>query len=316
MAIALLELTQHANGDVLERLVVVTFAEATAWPLQSTKGEVICCRLFAQTGNGVPSVPPSVRALLERVALSSLEQLAKCRDSEEQGVPGPSVALWKAGVLQRLEGLSLTESFAVWLQRSGTTKECVLIELQGPPPAAATAIAPDVEPSYTRLRDGLAKHILRRDGALKVADMDPGAAVRPGSARIENVGPSQQILIDAAGQREWLSAQWLSAAQVSARLGFDALRNCRSASQLRRDGQLLGAFVTHPVPGYRYPGWQFLPDGRPIDQLAAILRVLRDCGFFHRESSGLHRTTGWGEVECFFPARAARWQVASGDVDH
>ncbi|NIJ69289.1 hypothetical protein [Xanthomonas sp. 60] len=205
MAIALLELTQHANSDVLEQLVVVTFAEATAWPLRSTKGEVICCRLFAQTGNGVSSVPPSVRALLQLVVLSSFEQLAKCRNSEEQGVPGPSVALWQEGALQRLEGLSLTESFAVWLQRSGTNEECVLIELQGPPPAAATANAPDIEPSYIRLRDGLANHILRRDGALKVAHMDPGAAVRTGLARIENVGPSQQILIDAAAQREWLS---------------------------------------------------------------------------------------------------------------
>lgn len=42
MAIALLELTQHANGDVLEQLGVVTFAEATAWPLRSKKGEVTC----------------------------------------------------------------------------------------------------------------------------------------------------------------------------------------------------------------------------------------------------------------------------------
>lgn len=90
MAIALLELTQHANGDVLEQLVVVTFAKATAWPLRSKKGEVTCCRLFAQVGNGVPGVPPSVRALLERVALSGLEQLARCGGSEEQGVLAPS----------------------------------------------------------------------------------------------------------------------------------------------------------------------------------------------------------------------------------
>lgn len=55
----------------------------------------------------------------------------------------------------------------------------------------------------------------------------------------------------------------------------------------------------HPLPSYRYPSWQFRSDGQPVDHLAELLGVLRDFGPFQRESGGLRRSTGWGEVEWF-----------------
>jgi len=74
-------------------------------------------------------------------------------------------------------------------------------------------------------------------------------------------------------------------------------RGCHSASELRRQGKLLGVYVTHPTGSYRYPIWQFRPDGQPVERLVEILAVLRDFGPFQREPDGLRRSTGWGEAE-------------------
>jgi predicted phosphodiesterase len=110
---------------------------------------------------------------------------------------------------------------------------------------------------------------------------------------------AQQILHEAAARREELAARWPGATQVSARLGLRPGGIDDRVSWLRRKGQLLGVYVAHPMPSYRYPTWQFRPDGRPVDHLAEILKVLRDFGPFQREPDGLRRTTGWGEVEWF-----------------
>lgn len=123
---------------------------------------------------------------------------------------------------------------------------------------------------------------------------DPHLVVEVG-----NSTPAQQILHDAAARREELAARWPGAAQVSARLGIPSEGADPRACRLRRTGHLLGVYVAHPLPGYRYPTWQFRPDGRPVDHLAEILTVLRDFGPFQREPDGLRRTTGWGEVEWF-----------------
>lgn len=118
------------------------------------------------------------------------------------------------------------------------------------------------------------------------------------------IPPTWQILLDAAERREELAALWLSAAQVDARLGADPCRRCSHASQMRRDSLILGVYVARPSPSYRYPNWQFRADGQPVDHLAEILVLLRDCGPFERETGGLRRTTGWDEVEWFLSPHA------------
>lgn len=123
---------------------------------------------------------------------------------------------------------------------------------------------------------------------------DPNLDVEMGA-----LAQDQQILHSAAAMREALAEHWLSTAEVGARLGGRPSTAIYRASQLRREGQLLGVYVTHPVPCYRYPTWQFLSDGQPVDHLAEILTLLRDYGPFHREPDGMRRTTGWGEVEWF-----------------
>lgn len=128
------------------------------------------------------------------------------------------------------------------------------------------------------------------DGALQEGEGTPTAA--------------QQILQDATARRDELAAQWISASQVGARLDYALGRHNLAASQLRRKGRLLGVYVAKPMPGYRYPPWQFRPDGQPIEHTADILRVMRDSGTFQREPEGLRRTTGWGEAEWFLSAHA------------
>lgn len=88
--------------------------------------------------------------------------------------------------------------------------------------------------------------------------------------------PAQRVFLDAATARQALASQWLSAAQVSQGLGSHAPSGSHLVSRLRRAGKLLGAYVTRPSPSYRYPAWQFLPSGQPVDHLAEILALLRE----------------------------------------
>ena len=128
---------------------------------------------------------------------------------------------------------------------------------------------------------------------------DPNLIVEVGVPK-----PARQLLRDAAALRDALAAEWLTAAQVSSMLGGQSATGGERASQLRRKGSLLGAYIASPVSSYRYPDWQFRSDGKPVDHLAEILAVLRDLGRFERESGGLGRTTGWGEVEWFLSPHA------------
>ncbi|WP_313050978.1 hypothetical protein [Stenotrophomonas cyclobalanopsidis] len=121
---------------------------------------------------------------------------------------------------------------------------------------------------------------------------------------MDTITPAQKILLDAGQARAALAAQWLSAAQVSLILGSRLDQHGQHASYLRREGQLLGVYVSRPVASYRYPTWQFRADGQPVGHLAEILKVLRDFGPFVREPNGLRRTTGWGEVEWFLSPHA------------
>lgn len=116
---------------------------------------------------------------------------------------------------------------------------------------------------------------------------------------ISKTDGSAPILLAASARREELSRQWLTAAEVGAKIGLPGAFDSHHVSELRRNGQLIGVYLAHPAPSYRYPPWQFHADGRPADQLAEILAVLATFGPFEREAGGLRRTTGWGEVEWF-----------------
>lgn len=113
-----------------------------------------------------------------------------------------------------------------------------------------------------------------------------------------------KVLLDAAARRDELARQWLSASDVNLKLRASSHSCPLAASELRRGGQLLAVYIAHPRPSYRYPTWQFTPDGQPVLHLAEILAILRDFGPFDRESGSLRRTTGWGEVEWFLSPHA------------
>ncbi|MBK0053066.1 hypothetical protein IAE41_02255 [Stenotrophomonas sp. S39] len=127
---------------------------------------------------------------------------------------------------------------------------------------------------------------------------------------METLTPAQQIALDACSKREALAEEWPSADQVSATLGPQPGRGGLLATELRRAGKLLAVYVEVPEPSYRFPTWQFRPDGQPIEQLAEILTVLRGALPFLCEPDGLRRTTGWGEVEWFLSPHV----LLDGDV--
>ena len=121
---------------------------------------------------------------------------------------------------------------------------------------------------------------------------------------MDTISPSRQVLIDAAAERERLAARYLSSTEVSAMLGRHSKVGRDYVGQMRREGKLLGVYVTHPRASYRYPDWQFCSNGQLVEEMGYILKVLRDFGPFERELGGLRRTTGWGELEWFLSPHA------------
>jgi hypothetical protein len=93
--------------------------------------------------------------------------------------------------------------------------------------------------------------------------------------------------------RRELAAEWLTAAQASRLLGSQADNSSEMATELRRAGQLVGVWVPYEH-AYRYPPWQFDDNGRPVAQVQAILKLLRENGGV---TDGGKRTSGWNEVE-------------------
>ncbi|WP_239524562.1 hypothetical protein [Stenotrophomonas maltophilia] len=292
MALALLELTETAAGEVLEQLVVTT--ESAAAGRNRALGDALNrVRVYAQLASELPGVPRSVRVQLDRAAWASVFQMAQRRRAQ-RALSAPYMALWRHGQLQELHSHSLAESLDVWHRLAAAGDDSVLIELSEP--GTTDAVEHHLARFYSHLSATLVASFRPQEVATSASNV---AAARP-----DTHSPVPQLLHEAAAQRQALAAQWLSAAQVSARLGSQAANGSHRASQLRRDGQLLGVYISHPSPSYRYPTWQFRADGQPIAHLTEILRVLRDFGPFEREPDGLRRTTGWGEVEWFLAPHA------------
>jgi len=70
--------------------------------------------------------------------------------------------------------------------------------------------------------------------------------------------------------REALAAHWPSAVHLGKELA-QARGGDDRATTMHRSGLLLAVFVAHPTPSYRYPIWQFHPDGQPAALLAEVL---------------------------------------------
>lgn len=109
----------------------------------------------------------------------------------------------------------------------------------------------------------------------------------------EAAGPRNALAEQAAANRCELAAQWLTAAQANRLLGSQTDHSGDMAGELRRAGQLLGAWVPNER-AYRYPPWQFDDNGKPVPQVQIILKLLREHGGV---IDGGYRTSGWNEVE-------------------
>ncbi|WP_234458247.1 hypothetical protein [Stenotrophomonas sp. S39] len=307
MDLALLEFTQISTGEVLEQLFVIAGTEAaTCHPV--AKGVVSRIRLYAPIDEGQSGVSRSVRVQLERAALSALTQLGNGSVGGLHDNCTQLAALWHDGHLQELHSSSLTDSLLVLKRQTDLGNHTVLIDMSTRQPAGLT-IERTLDQLKQRLRDGLAEglHSYRTSQGDK---RDRAASVGEALQPIETLTPAQQIALDACSKREALAEEWPSADQVSATLGPQPGRGGLLATELRRAGKLLAVYVEVPEPSYRFPTWQFRPDGQPIEQLAEILTVLRGALPFLCEPDGLRRTTGWGEVEWFLSPHV----LLDGDV--
>lgn len=108
--------------------------------------------------------------------------------------------------------------------------------------------------------------------------------------------PLSDLLKAAAAKRAELAAEWPTTAQAGMEMGLDAEDASRCVTGLRKQGTLLGVYMTEPDHHWRYPTWQFNAEHRPIERFAEILVILREYGNYLDDQG---RTTGWGEVEWF-----------------
>ncbi|WP_260465441.1 hypothetical protein [Stenotrophomonas maltophilia] len=100
-----------------------------------------------------------------------------------------------------------------------------------------------------------------------------------------------------SANRRWqLAKDWLTASEVSVRLGSTAENTSQLATKYRKEGKLLGVYLPVPTATWRFPNWQFKKNGYPVEHFEEILKTLRDSGVF---SDSDRRSTGWGEVEWF-----------------
>jgi hypothetical protein len=101
-------------------------------------------------------------------------------------------------------------------------------------------------------------------------------------------------------RRRRLSADWLTAAEVSKRLGSTAGNASEAASAARKSGRLLGVWCA-PDRAYRYPPWQFNDDGTPVEAMREVLALMRDSGIRGETSRA---NEGWPEATWFLAPNA------------
>lgn len=186
--------------------------------------------------------------------------------------------------LEQLHGRTFAESLDVWLRNKDRGE--VLIEIRDLDEATAANTARIYSSYIDRLQQFSARSGTRTFTARR------GESLSAGLPKMSARAPT--LAERAAGRRQELAQQWLTASGVSELLGSRADNGSEMANKLRRGGQLLGVWVPSER-GYRYPTWQFR-NGEPEPLMPQILEVLRERG---RMWTGDRRTSGWKEAEWF-----------------
>lgn len=212
------------------------------------------------------SVNADQAALQSRTLRYVLSRYLKTQvPSETVGADAVGLWWWHAGTFRQLASDDLTESFEVMV-RNGSEDD-VLVEVSD----AVSA------------QRGIARY---------APDLLDAPAPLQREISIEEASAARRIE---------LARDWPTAAEVSRRMGSTAGNGSQLATRLRREGALLGVYMTGPTHHYRFPIWQFRPDGQPIPQMREILTILRDHGPFLDTD---RRTTGWSEVAWFMGGHA------------
>lgn len=130
----------------------------------------------------------------------------------------------------------------------------------------------------------------------------PTREAKPGHARPTRHAPSiaERAVERAAASREATAEQWLTAGEVSARLGSRAANTSKLANELRRKNQLLGVWLNGAV---RFPDWQFNDNGQPHTGLAAALDLLHALYVPDGLAELDRREQGWKSVRWFLIQR-------------
>ena len=222
----------------------------------------------------------SMRRVHQALA-ATLKALARPMWLQDLGAEVPQFVCWRdQGHLRPLTGIDAAESIDVWLRNAGPSE--VLVQLGDLKLDDILDASRIIEQYYGDLLSQVISEEERYRGYAP-ADMSVEAHLVP-------------IEVAAAAKRAALASDWPTAAQVSRAMGSTAGNASHLATKLRRDGQLLAVYLPSPTPSYRFPRWQFRPDGQPVEKFADILTILRKQGPFLDEN---RRTTGWGEVEWF-----------------
>ncbi len=222
------------------------------------------------------------------------DTLQTLRHSDLERFREPMFLKWSGhSPVQWLAGSDFADSLDVFLRNADDDE--VLVEVKTLAPEALAQTERTYERFYGDVMDQL---IAQLRGRTSGQHTDEDQALR-------------SMEEDSAALRTSLSRDWPKAADVSRALGSTAANSSQLATRLRSEGQLLGVYIPSPNPHYRFPRWQFKPDGQPVPHFAEILQVLREDGPFLDDN---RRTTGWGEVEWFLAPHVLLDDLPPADV--
>lgn len=104
-----------------------------------------------------------------------------------------------------------------------------------------------------------------------------------------------------AAKRLRLAADWPTAELAGLAMGLDQAVASQTVTRYRKEGKLLGVYMTEPRHHWRYPTWQFDRWNQPIRHVSDVLAILRKEGSFLDEQG---KTTGWNEATWFIGGHA------------
>lgn len=296
---------KEVDGSFVQSIRTTTVqklqAERTKTAKSAGPGSI---RLFASHDTTSSAVPPA--DLMKNALLSAFQTWSKIKPTRVTRRKSPKhLYLWSisdaskvlheeestelAAVLQNLHHGDVVVDF------SGVTDRQLKALEESFKNYFGAVLAETTQAAIIDTRKILSTH----EAVIRLLVSDPVVTITPPA---QSAGAGVKGLEQLAAERRGaLAKDWATAADVSRQLGSTAENASQLATKWRREGKLLGVYLPVPTANWRFPNWQFQPDGNPVEFLEEILKVLHEKGPFLDSS---RRTTGWGEVEWFLTMHA------------